>query len=185
MYEKIGETLRLCAYMCIIVITAEASVVLIRSNWFVSTPLINSASITQNPPQNSPQPQRSEPYPGMKVSYPDIDWVKNGRTLLFVLSTQCGYCAASTGFYKEAVKAQQSRKDIHFVAMFPQEIKQSEKYLKDNGIEIKDVKQSMPFAVGASGFPTLLLVNNTGTVEKAWIGKLPGDQEQDVLASIK
>jgi hypothetical protein len=26
------------------------------------------------------------------------------------------------------------------------------------------VKQSMPFSVGANGFPTLMLVDNTGTV---------------------
>ena len=54
--------------------------------------------------------------------------------------------------------------ESQFVALFPQDIKQSEQYLKDNGIGIQDVKQSMPFSVGANGFPTLMLVDNTCTV---------------------
>jgi hypothetical protein len=57
------------------------------------------------------------------------------------------------------VQAKQPVNDIQFVAMFPQDKQQSEQYLKDNGIRIQDVRQSMPFTVGATGFPTLMLVD--------------------------
>jgi hypothetical protein len=72
-------------------------------------------------PQAANQPRtQSGPYPGMKVSYPDINWSKNCRTLLFVFSTHCGFCTASADFYKQTVQAKQSINDIQYVAMFPQ-----------------------------------------------------------------
>jgi hypothetical protein len=133
---------------------------------------------------NQPRTQ-SGPYPGMKISYPDINWAKNGRTLLFVLSTQCGFCNASTDFYKQTVQAKQSLNGIEFVALFPQDINQSKQYLKDNGIGIQDVRQSMPFSVGASGFPTLMVVDNSGTVQQAWVGKLSTEKELEVLEQMR
>jgi hypothetical protein len=86
------------------------------------------------------------------------------------------------------VRAQQGKKNVQFVALFPQDLKKSEKYLKDNDIAIKGVRQTMPFAVGAGGFPTVMLVNDAGIVEKAWIGKLAQEREREVfdqLASVK
>jgi Redoxin len=168
------------------------SILLIRNYWLGSAPVLSSSvPAVQYPPPNQPQAQnqpqatRTGPIPGMKISHPDINWAKNGRTLLFVLSTQCGFCNASTNFYKQAVQEKQSIKDIQFVALFPQDIKQSEQYLKDNGIGIQDVKQTMPFSVGANGFPTLMLVDNTGTVKKTWVGKLSEEKEREVIEQMK
>jgi hypothetical protein len=188
MYEKIYKIISLCANLCIIVITIGVSILLIQYYRTGSLPLLNSVQTVQNQPPIQPQyqsqTQRSGPYPGMKVSYPDINWSKNGRTMLFVLSTKCGFCNASTDFYKQTVQAKGSISDIQIVAMFPQDKTESEQYLKDNGIGIQDVRQSMPFSVGANGFPTLMLVDNTGTVQKAWVGKLPKEKELEVLEQI-
>ncbi len=184
MYEKIYKIVSLCANICIILITIGVSMLVIQYYRSGSIPLFNSVPNVQPQAVNQPRPQRNDPYPGMKVSYQDINWSKNGRTLLFVLSTQCGFCNASTDFYKQTVQAKQSGNGIQFVAMFPHDKQQSEQYLKDNGIGIQDVRQSMPFSVGATGFPTLMLVDNTGTVQKAWIGKLPEEKEREVLDQI-
>jgi thioredoxin-related protein len=184
MFERIYKIINLGASICIILITIGVSMLLIQYYRSGSIPLLNSVQTVQPQAVNQPRPQRNDPYPGMKVSYQDINWSKNGRTLLFVLSTQCGFCNASTDFYKQTVQAKQSIKDLQFVAMFPQDKQQSEQYLKDNGIGIQDVRQSMPFSVGASGFPTLMLVDNTGTVQKSWVGKLPKEKELEVLEQI-
>jgi hypothetical protein len=183
MFEKTYKIITLCASVCIIILTIGICILFIRNGWFNAGLAVNSVQPAQN--QSQPQTQRSGPSPGMKVSLPDVNWAKNGRTLLFVLSTQCGFCNASTDFYKETVQEKQSTKGIHFVALFPQDIKQSEQYLKDNGIGIQDVKQSMPFSVGANGFPTLMLVDKTGTVKKAWVGKLSEEKEREVIEQIK
>jgi len=121
----------------------------------------------------------------MKVSLPGVEWGKNGRTMLFVLSPSCGFCNASTDFYKKAVQEKQNVRDIRFVAVFPGDVKEAEQYLKDKGIGIQDVVQAMPNSVGASGFPTLMLLDKTGTVKKAWTGKLSAERESEVLDSIK
>jgi len=83
------------------------------------------------------------------------------------------------------VQAKQSLNGIEFVALFPQDINQSKQYLKDNGIGIQDVRQSMPFSVGASGFPTLMVVDNSGTVQQAWVGKLSTEKELEVLEQMR
>ena len=136
MFEKIYKIITLCASLCIIILTIGIFILFIRNRGFNAGLAVNSVQPAQN--QSQPQTQRG-PYPGMKVSVPDVNWAKNGRTLLFVLSTQCGFCNASTDFYKQAVQEKQSIKDIQFVALFPQDIKQSEQYLKDNGIGIEAV----------------------------------------------
>jgi thioredoxin-related protein len=121
----------------------------------------------------------------MKVSLPGLEWEKSGRTMLFVLSTSCGFCNASTDFYKKVVQEKQGIRDIRFVAVFPDDVKGSEQYLKDRGIGIQEVVQAMPNAVGAGGFPTLMLLDKTGTIKKAWVGKLSPEKELEVLNSIK
>ena len=184
MYARIYAIIRLCANICIIVITIEASILLIQNYRSGSTQLLNSVPTVQPQAVNQPRAQ-SGPYPGMKVSYADINWAKNGRTLLFVLSTQCGFCNASTDFYKQTVHEKQSVNGIEFVALFPQDINQSKQYLKDRGIGIQDVRQSMPFSVGASGFPTLMVVDNSGTVQQAWVGKLSKEKELEALEQMR
>jgi hypothetical protein len=47
------------------------------------------------------------------------------------------------------------------------------------------VKQATLSTIGVTGTPTLLLVDNTGTVANVWQGKLQPDQEGGVLAVLK
>lgn len=183
MLERIMKIAILFASMCIIVITIEVSLLFIWSYRNGLTPLPNSASNVQNQLTTT----RIGPYPGMKVSLPGVEWDKNGRTMLFVLAVSCGFCNASADFYKKVVqeKQKQDLKDLHFVVVFPGDIEGGKRYLKDMGIEIQDVVQAMPNSVGASGFPTLMLLDKTGTVKKSWRGKLSKETELEVLNSIK
>lgn len=87
--------------------------------------------------------------------------------------------------YNKAVQEKQSVNDVHFVAVFPGEANDAKQYLKDKGIGIQDVAQAMPNSIGASGFPTLMLLDKTGTVKKAWTGKLSPERELEVIDSIK
>jgi len=180
MLEKITKVAVLCASIGVIVIAIEISILLIPYYRNGLSPLPNPVSNVQN--QLTP---RVGPYPGMKVSLPGVEWEKSGRTMLFVLSSSCGFCNASTDFYQKAVQEKQHVRDIRFVAVFPGDVKEAEQYLKDKGIGIQDVVQAMPNTVGASGFPTLMLLDKTGTIKKAWTGKLTAERELEVLDSIK
>jgi hypothetical protein len=84
-------------------------------------------------------------------------------------------------FYKKLVDESKKIKDIRFVALLPQERDQALKYLTDMGIGIQEIQQSTPNAIGASAFPTLILVDKTGTIKKSWVGKLSPVQEAEVV----
>jgi hypothetical protein len=120
--------------------------------------------------------------PGSRLSLAGVDWGKSDRTLLMVLSTNCHYCNESAPFYQRL--AQEKAKwggKARLVAVMPQETSESQKYLGEHGIAVDEIKQASPGAVQAPGTPTLLLVDQTGIVTNAWVGKLTPDKESEVL----
>lgn len=122
------------------------------------------------------------PRPGSRLALAGVDWGKSDRTLLMVLSTSCHYCNESAPFYQRL--AQEKAKwggKTRLVAVMPQETSESQKYLGEHGITVDEIKQASPGTVQAPGTPTLLLVDQTGTVMDAWFGKLPPDKESEVF----
>ena len=71
------------------------------------------------------------------------------------------------------------------MAVFPQATEEGEAYLKRLAIHVDEVRQ-VPFeSLNVSGTPTLLLVNGGGEVKDSWVGKLPSNQEAEVLTRLK
>ena len=128
--------------------------------------------------KDSPQ---TENLVGTKVSLPNVNWAQNDQTLLLVLQKGCHFCAESAPFYQRLIKETAGRKNIQLIAVLPQEIEESRKYLGELNVPINEVKQTTPGALGVKGTPTLLLVNNTGVVTDAWLGKLSAEMESAVL----
>ncbi len=120
---------------------------------------------------------------GMPVQ--GIDWTKSQQTVVLVLQEGCRFCDESTPFYQRLTKEFSDPAKIHFVAALPESNDESRKYLKEKMIGISDVKQVSPTSIGVRGTPTLLLVDNTGTVLEQWNGKLPAAQEDAVIARLK
>lgn len=174
MSEGISKKIEVATNIGILVLTLLGSYVLIRHYIFG----------TKLPDRNKSVTARRAPAPGTKISLPGVDWAKNSRTMLFVLSTSCPFCKASTPFYKQLVDESKKIKDIRFVALLPQERDQAMKYLTDMGIGIQEVQQSTPDAIGANAFPTLILVDKTGTIKKSWVGKLSPVQETEVFSEL-
>ena len=133
----------------------------------------------------SPQPnavQAVQIKPGMKLSFPDVNWEKSRKTLLLVLSTTCKYCTESAPFYQQLVKSKGGREDVRIVAVLPQTPDEARKYLGDHGITVDQIRQAAPGAAYAKGTPTLISVDNTGSIVESWIGKLPPEKEAEVLS---
>lgn len=110
-----------------------------------------------------------------------MDWTKGGQTLLLVLSTNCHYCTESAPFYQRLAQQKAGRPDIRTVAILPQVIGESQKYLSDHSVSVDEVTQSAPGALYAKATPTLILVDKAGSVLSSWVGKLSPDKEQEVL----
>lgn len=177
MNEKINKRVELCANIGITLLTLMGGYLLIRSYLFNKEAVTGSraAAVTT----------KRVPLPGAKIAVPGINWEDKNRTLLFVMSSSCKYCKESAPFYQRIVKETQKMKDLRLVALLPQDVEQGEKYLNNMGIAISEVKHSEPGAVGASGFPTLIMVDKTGTIKKAWVGKLSADKEVEVITQLK
>lgn len=122
---------------------------------------------------------------GTKVTLPDVDWGRNGRTLLLVLSTGCKFCSASAPFYQHLVSNVGSQRGLKLIAVLPQNVEQGGEYLKSLNVMIDDVRQASPTALGARATPTLILVNDAGLVTDSWVGQLSPDKEAEVFARLQ
>jgi hypothetical protein len=121
---------------------------------------------------------------GKKFPLQNVNWQNNKKTIVFALSTNCHFCSESAGFYREL--ARQCRQDgVRTVAVFPQKVDAAEAYLKNQGIELDEVRQASFSDVQIRATPTLLLVADGGVVRNVWIGKLPDNIESEVLAKAK
>src|SRR4051812_6824706 len=60
----------------------------------------------------------------LKSTLPDVDWQKNGRTLVLALSPSCHYCRESEPFYRK-LRNELGRK-VKIVAAFPQTLPEAE-----------------------------------------------------------
>lgn len=131
------------------------------------------------------QTERRQIQPGTKVSLPGVEWKNSRRSLLMVLSTTCRYCTESAPFYQRLVAEKAQHPDINLVAVLPQIPAESQKYLSDHGIAVTEVKHATPASLGVSGTPTLILVDDSGSVLNSWIGKLPSPVETEVINAFR
>jgi hypothetical protein len=53
------------------------------------------------------------------------------------------------------------------------------------GVNVQNILQSPLDSVKAKATPTLLIVDKTGTINKAWVGKLESQREKQVIASLQ
>lgn len=170
-----AKKVEVAAHIAIIVVAILVCVILVK-NYLL--------------PRNEQQ-QANVPAPpqlvatGTRLSLPDVDWVKNRRTLVAVLSTTCRFCTESASLYQQIAAERAKRDDVRTIALFPQPIADAQQYLNRLGVSVDEIKQVEPSAVNARGTPTLLMIDETGTVKKVWVGKLPPDKEAEVLTQLR
>jgi hypothetical protein len=138
-------------------------------------------------PQGRPAASAAKPQvakgTSLKGSLPGVDWDKNGRTLVLAISTRCHFCTDSAPFFQRISK--ERPESTKLLAVLPQAVDESRKYLEQEGVRVDDVRQAQLDSIKVSGTPTLLLVDNAGTVADVWVGKLEPGQEEDVLRVLR
>jgi hypothetical protein len=137
---------------------------------------------------DAPAPERAAAEgvaPGTKVTLPDLDWSQKEAHLLLVLHRECRYCTESAPFYRRLAQAAGERADVQLVAVLPHEVDAGLEYLSKLEVSVAEVRRADPSALGARGTPTLLLVDKTGTVTGAWVGKLPPEKESEVFERLR
>jgi peroxiredoxin len=120
------------------------------------------------------------PAAGTRISLPGADWSKSNENLVLALSTTCHFCSESAEFYRRLVPTAESHGASVF-AVLPQSLAASQRYLKALGVSVPQILQSPLESIDVAGTPTLLVVDARGKIRKAWIGKLSGEREREIM----
>ena len=168
--DGIGKKIEITANIAIIFVAIMIGVVLV-SKYYLA-------------PKSSALPKNKTVPVGTKLVVPDIDWAKNGHTLVLALNEGCRFCSESAPFYKRLV-TEAIGKNIQLVAAFPHPVVTGKKYLENLGVKISDTRQMDFKSIGVSGTPTLLLADSEGKVTASWVGKLQPEKESEVIAQFR
>jgi hypothetical protein len=127
---------------------------------------------------NPPSMATARSLEGKAVHLPGVQFAAQSRTLVIAISTQCHFCRDSEPFYKELAEKPASRAKL--VAVLPQPQSEAEQYVHQSiGPSVQVVSAPLD-SLGVTGTPTLLLIDGSGRVQKAWVGKLDGPAQQQV-----
>ena len=116
---------------------------------------------------------------------PGYQWASHPKTLVLALRKNCQYCEASMPFYKRLSSLErEGRLCVHLLAIMPDSRAAGNEALQASGVEIQGVFEEPLASIQVLGTPTLLLLNASGRVEKAWVGQLSADEETRVVAAV-
>ena len=137
----------------------------------------------EQPPQPPTAPAFKTPAIGSTISSLDVDWTRNKKNVLLVLQEGCRYCTESADFYKTLVQ-QTKDKGVSVTAVLPQDSEVARKYLDKLQLSEINTQQSALNSLDVSATPTLIVADDKGQVEKVWVGKLPSEKQNEVLAAV-
>lgn len=118
--------------------------------------------------------------PGIKLQFSGIDWSKSEKTLVLALSTSCRYCTESVPLYQKLAQQKAGRSNVRLLAVMPQSFDEAQRYLNEHGVSVDEIRQVGLDEINVKGTPTLIMVDQTGTVIHSWVGKLPPEKETEV-----
>jgi hypothetical protein len=122
------------------------------------------------------------PTVGSTIAISDEQFSAHEETLILALQDGCHYCSDSASFYQRLEHMAQDKSGLHLMIIMPRP--DAHDYINKLGLTIGDIK-IMPFdGLNIGGTPTLILVDKNSVIRKAWIGKLPGHMEDDVLSTL-
>jgi thiol-disulfide isomerase/thioredoxin len=123
----------------------------------------------------------AEAFVGQTINLPGLQFPQDHKSLVLALSTACHFCEASLPFYKELASKVQGQ--VNIVAILPQPQPEAEAYLQHAAIRTTQIISVSLDKVGVGATPTVLLVNEKGKVQAAWVGILDDKGQQQVLSS--
>lgn len=133
----------------------------------------------QPPSYAGPAPAQS--LVGTTVKLPGLTFPASRDSLVLVVSTECHFCRESLPFYKQLTAKTRGR--VNVVAVLPQAQAEAQKFLSGAGVETDKIVTATPDALGVRGTPTVLLVDGSGKVKQAWVGRLDPKGQENLLAA--
>ena len=100
-------------------------------------------------------------------------------SLMLIVSPECPYCVASTGFYGRLSRMARERGVPIFVTV--PAARRSKTFLEESGLREAQVREWRDSGVRVLGTPTIAILDSASTVRRMWVGKIPSTNEGDVL----
>lgn len=114
---------------------------------------------------------------GARLTVPNVDWEQNKKTLVFFLMENCVYCESSAPVYRELIE-DASKHNIKSLAILPHPVEEGKKYVQRLQLPIQSVQTGSFRSYQVPGAPTVLFVDNHGTVRSVWIGAATDRQKE-------
>jgi hypothetical protein len=114
---------------------------------------------------------------GTRLSITNVDWQQNQKSLVFFLKKDCAYCTSSAPFYRQLIE-DASKRQVKWLAILPDSVEEGRKYIQYLGLPIENVQTGSLSAYKIPATPTLLFVDNQGTIKNVWIGAVPSREKQ-------
>lgn len=113
------------------------------------------------------------------------NWGAHDQTLVLALRKGCHFCEDSAPFYQRLkTQQQQGGPDSSIVAVFPDTVDTVKEVVQAEGLRMHALAGVPLEKLKVSATPTLLLVDRSGTVLKAWIGMLSPREELEVMRAM-
>lgn len=114
-----------------------------------------------------------------------VDFESKEKTLILVLNVNCIFCEKSLPFYERLLKNEERNGyRAQLVAVFPNQEAEVADYVRHNRLRVTAIPRFDYSAIGVGGTPTLLLVNEEGTLINSWVGQLSAESEEEVLRAV-
>jgi len=127
-------------------------------------------------------PKPAKALVGQMITLSGVQFGQQSKTLVLAISTNCHFCRDSEPFYKDLAARSQGR--LKIVAVLPQSLEEAEPYVRQSIAPSIQVVSSRLDAIGVAGTPTLLLIDSSGKVQQAWVGKLDDQGQQQVQSLV-
>jgi hypothetical protein len=122
---------------------------------------------------------------GEKVKLPGFSRGQARHTLVLVISSQCPYCIHEMPLYQKlAVLRDSSGGALRLVAVLPEKTEAAAEFMSSSGVKADSVLSLAPLELGVPMIPTLMLLDDRGTLQKYWVGDMNRQQHQEVLAEV-
>lgn len=114
---------------------------------------------------------------GERLNLADVNWKENKKSLVFFLNKDCQYCTSSAPLYRK-LKEEALKQNVKSLAVFPNSAEEAKAYLESIQVSIDEIHTGPLASYKIPVTPTVLFVNSSGTVERAWFGDASGRENQ-------
>jgi hypothetical protein len=149
----------------------------------LSTPIQTSYTPIQNSKPQRYGSDEDEGLVGQTIApLPGYSWSSHPKTLVLAIRTGCPYCEASLPFYRQLAEQEKSNTlHAHVLVVMPNGASLGGRFLSKDDVEAQVIFGQKLGALKVLGTPTVLLLDSSGRIERAWIGQLTPMGEKDVM----